>query len=147
MSEEKKVEKKAEKRERKKKEMVSDMDELREVLQVVRGEVPGLLKDLAGPIKEIMGIAFTTTTKEAEERAKAIAAFYKELVAAGIDKETALEMTKGNFINPVELIKEFSQGFIAQQKVRGDIAQSMFSKTQKKKSVKPKEGNESQPSQ
>ena len=86
-----------------------DMEELREVLKVAREEVPGLLTDITGPLKELMGIVFTMTEEEAEGKAKAIAKFYNELIKAGIDKETALEMTKGNFVSPADLLKELSK--------------------------------------
>jgi hypothetical protein len=87
----------------------SDVEELREVLKVVREEVPGLLKDITGPLKEILGITFATTEEEAERKAKAIARFYKELVDAGIDKDVALQMTQSNFINPMDIISKFSE--------------------------------------
>ena len=86
-----------------------DVEELREVLKVVREEVPGLLKDITSPLKELLGIAFTTTEEEAEKRAKAIAKFYKELINAGIDKDVALEMTKSSFINPMDVISKLSE--------------------------------------
>ncbi|KYH40911.1 MAG: hypothetical protein AYL32_008840 [Candidatus Bathyarchaeota archaeon B26-2] len=87
----------------------SDMEELREVLKIVREEVPGLLKDITGPLKEILGITFATTEEEAERKAKAIARFYKELVDAGIDKDVALQMTQSSFINPMDLISKLSE--------------------------------------
>ena len=43
-----------------------DMEDLREVLKVAREEVPGLLTDITGPLKELMGIVFTMTEEEAE---------------------------------------------------------------------------------
>jgi len=36
---------------------VEDIEELREVLKTVRSEVPGLLKDIIGPLKELMTLA------------------------------------------------------------------------------------------
>ncbi|NHJ32081.1 MAG: hypothetical protein FK732_04395 [Asgard group archaeon] len=86
-----------------------DMEDLREVLKVAREEVPGLLKDITGPVKELLGIVFTVTEEEAESKAKAIAKFYNELIKAGIEKDTALEMTKGNFVSPADLLKELSK--------------------------------------
>ena len=96
----------------KRKRDIEDLEELREVLKVVREEVPGLLKDIIGPLKELFGIAFTTTEEEAERKAKAIAKFYKELVEAGIDKDVALQMTQGNFINPMDLISKLSETWL-----------------------------------
>ncbi len=86
-----------------------DTEELKEVLKVVREEVPGLLKDIVVPLKELIGIAFTTTEEEAEKKAKAIAKFYKELIAAGIDKETVLQMTQSNFTSPMDVMKELTK--------------------------------------
>ncbi|MBS7657531.1 MAG: hypothetical protein QW797_04650 [Thermoproteota archaeon] len=80
-----------------------DVEELREVLKTVREEVPGLLKDIVGPLKEIMGTSLTE--EQARERAKAIAAFYKELIAAGMKEDVALELVKNQFVSPAELIK------------------------------------------
>jgi hypothetical protein len=80
-----------------------DVEELKEVLKTVREEVPGLLKDVVGPLKELMGT--TLTEEQAREKAKAIAAFYKELVSAGIKEDVALELVKGQFVSPAEIIK------------------------------------------
>jgi hypothetical protein len=80
-----------------------DVEELKEVLKTVREEVPGLLRDIVGPLKELMGT--TLTEEQARERAKAIAAFYKELVAAGMKEDVAMELVRSQFISPAELIK------------------------------------------
>ncbi|MEM1554633.1 MAG: hypothetical protein QXS51_05650 [Thermoproteota archaeon] len=80
-----------------------DVEELREVLKTVREEVPGLLKDIVGPLKELMGTSLTE--EQARERARAIAAFYKELIAAGMKEEFAIELVKNQFISPADLIK------------------------------------------
>lgn len=85
-----------------KKEM-EDVEELREVLKTVREEVPGLLKDIVGPLKELMGTSLTE--EQARERARAIAVFYKELIAAGMKEDVAIELVKSQFISPAELIR------------------------------------------
>ncbi|MEM3449812.1 MAG: hypothetical protein QXU11_02445 [Thermoproteota archaeon] len=82
---------------------MEDVEELREVLKTLREEVPGLLKDIVGPLKELMGTSLTE--EQARERAKAIATFYKELIAAGMKEEVAIEMVKNQFISPAELIR------------------------------------------
>jgi hypothetical protein len=90
----------------KKREMMrhsEDVEELREVLKTVREEVPGLLKDIVGPLKELMGTSLTE--EQAKERARAIATFYRELVAAGMKEDVAIELVKNQFISPAELIK------------------------------------------
>jgi hypothetical protein len=99
MEEERKEEKKVEKEIEKE----HDVEELKEVLKTVREEVPGLLRDIVGPLKELMGT--TLTEEQARERAKAIAAFYKELVAAGMKEDVAMELVRSQFISPAELIK------------------------------------------
>lgn len=81
----------------------SDVEELREVLSVVRGEIPALLREVIGPLRELMTLTYTP--EQARERARAIAAFYKELTDAGIPKEDALQLVRDNFINPMALIR------------------------------------------
>ncbi len=81
----------------------SDVEELRGVLRTVREEIPGLLKDILPLIKELM--AFTVTEEQAKDKAKAIATFYKELIASGIDKEQAQRITQEQFASPMELAK------------------------------------------
>ncbi len=104
-----------------------DVEELRDVLKIVREEIPGLLKDITGPLKELLGIAFTTTEEEAEKKAKAIAKFYKELINAGIDKETALQMTQSNFVNPMDIITKLLESWKEMQKT-GKESQQEFVK-------------------
>ena len=87
----------------------SNIEELKEILSVVRSEVPGLLRDLIGPLKELMSL--TVSPEEARERARAIAAFYNELLEHGLPADLALELTKENFVNPYSILKEvFSSG-------------------------------------
>ncbi|MEM2940578.1 MAG: hypothetical protein QW304_03385 [Thermoproteota archaeon] len=82
---------------------IKDVKELKEVLKTVREEVPGLLKDIVGPLKELMGTSLTE--EQARERAKAIATFYKELLAAGMKEDVAMDLVKSQFISPAELIR------------------------------------------
>ena len=81
-----------------------DLEEFRDFLKVVRGEVPPMLKEIVGPLRELFGTTFTE--EEARDRAKAIAVFYKELIEAGMDKEIALRMTEKNFIPPLDVISK-----------------------------------------
>jgi len=89
-------------RERSSKEMPS-AEEVRETLRAVREEVPGLLRELVGPLKELL--VMSLDEEQARHRARAIAAFYKELIEAGMDKEAALALTKEQFVNPVSLLR------------------------------------------
>jgi len=76
--------------------MVKDIDDLREVLNVVSDKVPALLRGL----RDIM-----YSSEAAENMAGAVATFYKKLVEAGIPHDEALSMAKGYMINLRDLIK------------------------------------------
>lgn len=75
----------------------SDVEELREVLDVVSEKVPDLLRGL----RDIM-----YSRESAESMADAVATFYKKLVEAGLPKEDALEMTRGYMINLRDIVGE-----------------------------------------
>jgi hypothetical protein len=70
--------------------------ELREVLSAVSEMVPGLLRDLRGVLY---------SKDAAESMADAVSIFYSKLVAAGIPREDAMEMTKGYMINLREVVR------------------------------------------
>ena len=91
-------------KEEKRSHRAEDIEELREVLKAVRSEVPGLLKDITGPLKELMTLA--ADEKQAKERAKAIAVFYKELMVGGMGEETAMKMTEQQFASPVSILEK-----------------------------------------
>lgn len=72
------------------KEGQTDVEQFREVLDVVTQQVPGLLR----------GLRDVLYSKEAaESMADAVGTFYKKLVESGIPKEEALEMARGYMIN------------------------------------------------
>jgi len=75
----------------------SDVEELKEVLDVVSEKVPDLLRGL----RDIM-----YSRDSAENMADAVATFYKKLVDAGIPKEDALEMARGYMINLRDIVSE-----------------------------------------
>ncbi len=85
-----------------------DVEELREVFSVLRSEVPGLIRGLIEPLKELMDLTYNP--ERAKERAKAIASFYKELVDQGIPEDLALKITKEHFINPMSVIRSVMKG-------------------------------------
>ncbi len=85
-----------------------DVEELKEIFSVLRSEVPGLLKGLIEPLKEIMDLTYNP--ERARERAKAVASFYKELVDQGIPEDLALKLTKENFINPMSVLESVMRG-------------------------------------
>lgn len=67
-----------------------DVEELRDVLEVVSERVPALLR----------GLRDVLYSKEAAENmAEAVATFYKKLVEAGVPPQDALEMAKGYMID------------------------------------------------
>ena len=74
---------------------VKDIDDLREVLNVVADKVPGLLKGL----RNVM-----YSSEAAENMAGAVATFYTKLVEAGIPKDEAMKMTRGYMINLRDLV-------------------------------------------
>ncbi len=85
-----------------------DVEELREVFSVLRSEVPGLMRGLIEPLKELMDLTYNP--ERARERAKAIASFYKELVDQGIPEDLALKITKEHFVNPMSVIRSIMKG-------------------------------------
>ena len=67
-----------------------DVQDLREVLEVVSDKVPGLLSGLRDVLY---------SKESAENMAESVGTFYKKLVESGIPKEDALEMARGYMIN------------------------------------------------
>ncbi|MBC7097920.1 hypothetical protein H5T52_02180 [Candidatus Bipolaricaulota bacterium] len=67
-----------------------DVEELKEVLDVVSERVPALLRGLRDVLY---------SKDAAANMAEAVATFYKGLVEAGIPKEDALDMARGYMIN------------------------------------------------
>ena len=70
--------------------LVKDIDDLKEILGVVTDKVPSLLRGLRNVLY---------SKDAAENMADAVATFYTKLVAAGIPKDEAMDMTKGYMIN------------------------------------------------
>jgi len=76
----------SEEKEKKKKE---DIEELREVLNVVSKEVPAMIKGIIGSV---------FSEEAGKDMGKAAAAFYRQLKEAGMPEETAVKMTE-NYIS------------------------------------------------
>lgn len=87
-----------------------ESEELRQVLKVMSAELPTMLSAIVPPLKELMGLSMTEG--QAKDKAKAIAAFYKELTASGIDKETAEKLVERQFVTPLDVFKS-SPWFLA----------------------------------
>ncbi|MCR4391206.1 MAG: hypothetical protein NUV94_00140 [Candidatus Acetothermia bacterium] len=79
----------------------TDVEELRQVLDVVAERVPGLVR----------GLRDVLYSKEAAANmADAVATFYKKLVEAGIAKEDALDMARGYMINLRDVFQNVNPG-------------------------------------
>ena len=74
---------------------IRSVEDLRELLETVSDQVPGLLKGLRNVIY---------SKEAAENMADAVSTFYKKLVDAGIPKEEALDMARGYVINLREIL-------------------------------------------
>lgn len=72
-----------------KKKAIEDVEELKQVLNVVSTEIPALIKGIIG----------TVFSEEAgRDMGKAAAAFYKQLKESGMPEDTAVKMTE-NYIS------------------------------------------------
>lgn len=88
-----------------------DVEELREVLDVVLDKVPGLLRELRNVLY---------SKEAAEGMADAVGTFYKKLVEAGIPRDDALAMARGYMINLREVFKGFRTDKELEVKVHGE---------------------------
>lgn len=78
---------------------VKDIEELKKVLEVVGEKVPPLISGLLNSV---------LNKQNAEEYAKQVSAFYKELKDSGMSEENAMELTR-SFMesrDPMTLIKK-----------------------------------------
>jgi len=67
-----------------------DAQEVKEILQVVSAEIPKLLESITNTIYD---------SKNAENFGKAVAEFYKQMKAAGMDDKQAYELTQKYMTN------------------------------------------------
>ncbi len=67
-----------------------DVQDLREVLEVVSDKVPSLLRGLRDVLY---------SKESAENMAESVGTFYKRLMESGIPREDALDMARGYMIN------------------------------------------------
>jgi len=81
----------------------SDVEELRGILTTISE----FLKEIAPQIREILNAIFEQFS--GEKVGKDIAAFYKSLVEAGLDKETIKEMTMKYYEERVSIMKMFDR--------------------------------------
>lgn len=88
-----------------------DVEEFREVLDVILDKVPGLLRELRNVLY---------SKEAAEGMADAVGTFYKKLVEAGIPREEALEMARGYMINLREVFKGVRADKESELRVHGE---------------------------
>jgi hypothetical protein len=81
--------------------------EMKQAIGAVREETGNLVRDMMWPLKELIGITLVNHEDEAERRGKAVARFYKELIAGGIDPAAAIQLTQTEFINPTEIVRDY----------------------------------------
>ena len=74
---------------------IRSVDDLRELLEAVSDQVPGLLRGLRNVIY---------SKEAAENMADAVSTFYKKLVDAGIPRDEALDMARGYVLNLREIL-------------------------------------------
>lgn len=99
-------------RERRREEM-EDVEELREILKVVREEIPPLIRGVVEPLREILGISLTE--EQARQRARAIAIMYKELVDAGMPPHDALRIVESQTVDLNVLVRDVIKGIFAEE--------------------------------
>ena len=84
-------------------EIESDVQELKEVLQVVTKEIPTLIRSIIEPLKELLNEYLSP--EAGKKRAQMVAAVYKELVESGIPREEALEIAKSQLVDVNTILK------------------------------------------
>lgn len=81
----------------------TDAKEVKEILEVVSVEIPKLLESISNVMNK---------PESAEAMGKSIAAFYKQMKAAGMDDKQAFELTQ-------QYMKSFSMGGMIQSAMGG----------------------------
>ena len=76
--------------------MDKDMQELSELLDTVTAKVPKLIKDLVGSLY---------SPEAGANMGKAVGAYYKNLVEAGLPQDVAVEMAKDYALSVTKVMK------------------------------------------
>lgn len=76
--------------------MDKDMEELSELLDTVTAKVPKLIKDLVGSLY---------SPEAGANMGKAVGAYYKNLVEAGLPQDVAVEMAKDYALSVTKVMK------------------------------------------
>ncbi len=99
-----------------------DIEEFREVMSVIRSELPGLMRDIIQPLLEFLNVFLSP--EAARDRARAIGESYKELVQAGIPKEEALEIAKSQVIDVRTIFQGVLEKIVSMKGLRSKKAWS-----------------------
>ncbi len=100
------------------------VDMLEDLIEAVEGDkdiekvaqlmdkIGPMMEDIIGPIKDLITELYSP--EKMQTLGKSVAEFYKNLVEAGMDKETATELTKEYMqsINAAKNLMEMLQGFL-----------------------------------
>ncbi|HIP89672.1 MAG TPA: hypothetical protein EYH24_07145 [Thermococcus paralvinellae] len=89
-----------------------DVQELKEVMDVLSESLPRIMDSIFGPIKELINEAYDPD--KAEKFGKNVANFYKELVAAGMDPDKAFELTK-EYMESMNIVKTLIDAFMKEK--------------------------------
>lgn len=76
--------------------MDKDMQELSELLDTVTAKVPKLIRDLVGSLY---------SSEAGADMGKAVGAYYKNLVEAGLPQDVAIEMAKDYAFSVTKVMK------------------------------------------
>ncbi len=95
--------------------------EVRQSIVAVREEFGNMLRDTMWPLYEGLGLSFVSNEDVADKRGKAIGLLYKQLIAADIDKATALQMVQKLFIEPADLAVIVREYMLKNQEIAKEI--------------------------
>jgi hypothetical protein len=106
----------------KREEKKEDVEELREVLNVVSKEVPSLIKGIIGSL---------FSEEAGRDMGKAAAAFYKELKDAGMPENVAVKMTE-DYVSAFTSLGEVMKRAVSRQKDEEDLGRDISAEVSRK---------------
>jgi hypothetical protein len=95
--------------------------EVKGAIIAVREEIANLMRESMYPLRDCVGLSIINHEDEAERKGKAIARFYKELIAADIDKAAALQMAQKLFIEPADMNNTIREYMLKNQETAREI--------------------------
>ena len=108
----------------KKVDMVEDLIEAyygdRDIEQAAKlmDKVGPMIEDILGPLKDLLMELYSPEKMQA--MGKSVAEFYKNLIEAGMDKETATELTK-EYMESINAAKNLMEVFIGMMRGKGPV--------------------------